>query len=130
MEKVVKICRPPMDQWDMEKVLKILKKNIDVTVDGKDPAQRDSIVQEQAIFRFVHQVLNERPALFESLFSAILNSNPILSKYILTSRLTVVDDDFDVDSPQKSLELLVAFMLSKAQHFFKETIVPEGTLMN
>lgn len=130
MKNTVKISRPPIDKWDMEKVLKILKKDINVTVNGNNPAEKNSIMQEQAIFRFVSQILNEKPALLESFVSAILSSNSVLSKYICATGLMDMEQDFDVDHPEESLKVLVSFMVFQAQRFLDATRIPEGTIIH
>src|ERR1041385_490198 len=110
MNKVPDLRWATLNECDMDKILRLLKRNVIIQDFGGSENEKDEMIQRVAIFGFIKQILIERPSLIHSVANGTVQSHPIVSKYLIHTGVVQNGPDTPKDNyPQKELDILMSY---------------------
>lgn len=121
----------PLNDADMKKILDIVKNNVTIYDFQGSEIEKEYATQAIAVFRFVKQLLVEMPALTHSVVNGVIQSSPIVSKYLVSCGF-VTEENASSNSNMlpKDLHVLLTYIVNQTEIFHIETTVPKGSTIN
>jgi hypothetical protein len=119
------ITGKPFTEWDMNKILKMLRRNGVARGFEDNKNEEEVALNDAGIFQFLVQLLNDRPAYIYCAIDAIINSHTNVSQYL--KHINAMGEE---KKGYKDIPYILDFICQRTRNYIDQTTIPEGTLMN